>query len=159
MSGRDRRADAARVKQFSGGVMENQLCAAAAAPTPVVSPLKQGFANAAKRRQIGAKPRSVERLPAKPGLKRNDREPLSSPETGDAREVRPRRSFRRADLAFQRAMRRAVAQGREHPPMIGVFKDARLLEAPRLFEPVPHSSGCTSPALVCAELGTLVDGP
>jgi hypothetical protein len=49
-------------------------------------------------------------------------------------------------------MHRAIAQGRECPPMIGVFKDQRRLDAPRLFEPVPHTSGCTSPALVCAEL-------
>jgi hypothetical protein len=48
-------------------------------------------------------------------------------------------------------MRRAIAQGRECPPMVGVFKDARRFDAPRLFEPVPHTSGCTSPALVCAE--------
>jgi hypothetical protein len=64
----------------------------------------------------------------------------------------PTKSSRSADLAFQRAMRRATAQGLEHPPMIGVVKDIRPLNTPRLFEPVPHSSGCTSPALECAEL-------
>jgi hypothetical protein len=36
--------------------------------------------------------------------------------------------------------------------MIGIVKDIRPLNIPRLFEPVPHSSGCTSPALECAEL-------
>jgi hypothetical protein len=56
-------------------------------------------------------------------------------------------------------MRRAVAEGRERPPMIGVFKDARPLDAPRLFEPVPHSSGCTSPPLACAELEIQIDPP
>ena len=60
--------------------------------------------------------------------------------------------LRSADLAFQRAMRRAIAQGLEHPPVIGVAKDMRPLTTLRLFEPVPHSSGCTSPALECAEL-------
>jgi hypothetical protein len=64
----------------------------------------------------------------------------------------PTRSSRSADLAFQRAMRCATARGLEHPPMIGVVKDIRPLNTPRLFEPVPHSSGCTSPALECAEL-------
>jgi len=59
---------------------------------------------------------------------------------------------RSPDLAFQRAMHCAIAQGLEHPPMIGIVKDIRPLNAPRLFEPVPHSSGCTSPALECAEL-------
>ena len=64
----------------------------------------------------------------------------------------PTRSSRSADLAFQRAMRCATARGLEHPPMIGVVKDIRPLNTPQLFEPVPHSSGCTSPALECAEL-------
>ncbi len=64
----------------------------------------------------------------------------------------PTRSSRTADLAFQHAMRRAIAQGLEQPPLIGPVKDTRPLNAPRLFDPVPHSSGCTSPALECAEL-------
>jgi hypothetical protein len=65
---------------------------------------------------------------------------------------------RQQDLVFQKAMMRAVASGREHPPLIGIFKDARPLDAPRLFEPVPHSSGCTSPALACADLHAETDG-
>jgi hypothetical protein len=36
--------------------------------------------------------------------------------------------------------------------MIGVVKDIRPLNTQRSFEPAPHSSGCTSPALECAEL-------
>jgi hypothetical protein len=36
--------------------------------------------------------------------------------------------------------------------MIGVFKDPRPLDAPRLFAPTPASSGCTSPASDCADL-------
>jgi len=39
--------------------------------------------------------------------------------------------------------------------MIGVAKDIRPLNTPQMFEPVPHSSGCTSPALECAELVAL----
>ncbi len=56
------------------------------------------------------------------------------------------------DLAFQRALLSAIAQGLERPPGIGVFKDRRPLAAPRRFEPAPHASWCTSPALQCAEL-------
>jgi hypothetical protein len=61
-------------------------------------------------------------------------------------------SWHAQDLAFQRAMMRAVGSGLEKPPLIGVFKDTRRFDAPRLFEPVPYSSGCTSPACECAEL-------
>jgi hypothetical protein len=75
--------------------------------------------------------------------------PINQNDSGGAD---PTRSSRSADLAFQRAMRSATAQGLEHPPMIGIVKDIRPLNTPRLFEPVPHSSGCTSPALECAEL-------
>jgi len=70
----------------------------------------------------------------------------------DSGGIDPTKSSQRADLAFQHAMRCAIAQGLERPPTIGVVKDIRPLNVPRLFEPVPHSSGCTSPALECAEL-------
>jgi hypothetical protein len=75
--------------------------------------------------------------------------PISQNDSGGAD---PTKSSRSADLAFQRAMRRAIGKGLEHPPMIGLVKDTRPLNTPRLFEPVPVSSGCTSPALECAEL-------
>jgi hypothetical protein len=55
------------------------------------------------------------------------------------------------DLAFQQAMRWAIARGLERAP-IGIVKDHRPLNASRLFEPVPHASGCTSPASECADL-------
>ena len=74
--------------------------------------------------------------------------PISQNDCGGAD---PTSSWRTADLAFQHAMQSAIAQGLEHPPMIGVAKDARPINPPRLFEPVPHTSGCTSPALECAE--------
>jgi hypothetical protein len=48
-------------------------------------------------------------------------------------------------------MLNAIALGLEHAP-VGIVKDHRPLTAPRLFEPVPHASGCTSPARECAEL-------
>jgi hypothetical protein len=70
----------------------------------------------------------------------------------DAGGADPTASSYNADLAFQRAMQSAIAHGLERPPLIGVARDLRPLTAPQLFEPVPHSSGCTSPAQECAEL-------
>jgi hypothetical protein len=111
---------------------------------------KDGGAAAAAARQTGEKPGSVERpLQQHARPRRRDRERAAGE---DDAQTDPAQWFRRADLAFQRAVRRAMAQGLEHPPMVGVFKDVRPLDAPRLFDPVPHSSGCTSPALECAEL-------
>jgi hypothetical protein len=82
-------------------------------------------------------------------LKHDRMPPINQNDTGGAD---PTTSSYKADLAFQRAMQTAVARGLEHPPLIGVAIDPRPLKAPRLFEPVPHSSGCTSPAFECAEL-------
>jgi hypothetical protein len=79
----------------------------------------------------------------------NRRPPLNQNDSGSAD---PATSSQKYDLAFQRAMRCAVVRGLERPPGIGVVKDRRPLKVPRLFEPVPHASGCTSPALECAEL-------
>jgi len=131
---------------------------------PVVSAFRDGSAPdgtaaAAIARRIGARPGSVHRLHKKTGRKRNDRQRPTNRKVRDPEQSDPTQTLRRADVAFQRAMRRAVAEGREHPPMIGVYKDARRLDAPRLFEPVPHSSGCTSPALVCAEMEPCLDRP
>jgi hypothetical protein len=36
--------------------------------------------------------------------------------------------------------------------MVGIYRDKRPLDVPRLFAPTPHSSGCTSPASDCADL-------
>jgi hypothetical protein len=57
------------------------------------------------------------------------------------------------DIAFQNAMRAAIAAGLEHAP-IGVVKDSRPPKP--TFYPTRvafHGSGCSSPANVCAELG------
>ena len=81
--------------------------------------------------------------------KRSDRTLADGDLSGDAD---PAASSRKHDLAFQRAMRSAAARGLEHPPMIGIFKDTRPLNTATTFSPAPHSSGCTSPALICAEL-------
>src|SRR5580698_356783 len=107
-----------------GGIMANRACAASERAL-VISAFKEGLAVAAIARQIGRKPGSVEWLLKKAGLKRADHKPLIDDAPDEARAADRSQSFRRKDLAFQRAMRRAVAQGREHPPMIGMFKDAR----------------------------------
>ena len=124
----------------------------------VISAFKDGAAVAAIARRIGKKPGSVTWILQKAGLKPGKHKaPLChdadvSPGRSQSHEDRTR-GFLREDLAFQRAMRRAIAQGREHPPMLGIFKDPRPLDAPRLFVAVLHSSGCTSPALACADIG------
>jgi hypothetical protein len=89
------------------------------------------------------------------GIRHIDRRPpLNHNDSGGAD---PARSSLKSDLAFQHAMQCAMARGLEHPPHVGVVKDDRPLTAPRLFEPVPHSSGCTSPALECADLAACND--
>jgi len=119
---------------------------------PVIS-FRGGISRTTIARRFSKKPGSVEWRLKKTALKRKKRtQPIDHEGGAD-----PAKSLRNADFAFHCAMRRAIAQGLEHPPMIGVFKDARPLSAPRLFEPVPHSSGCTSPALECAELELRVD--
>jgi hypothetical protein len=103
-----------------------------------------------RRRRIGRTAGFPGRRVKDSSIKRVDRRPpLSQNDSGG---VDPARSSHKSDLAFQYAMRCAIAQGLEHPPGIGVVKDVRPLNAPRLFEPAPCSSGCTSPALECAEL-------
>jgi len=105
---------------------------------------------AGPHRRIAKKSRSRGRRLNNSALKYADRTaPINQNDSGG---TDPTKSSRSADLAFQRAMRRAIAQGLEHPPLIGIVKDIRSLNIPRLFEPVPYSSGCTSPALECAEL-------
>ena len=101
---------------------------------------------------IGRTPGSVEWLLKKNGLKRNDHRKPRADEGGDAIAAPTAQSCRKADLAFQRAMRRAIKAGLEKPPMIGIYKDDRPLDAPRLFAPTPVTSGCTSPAADCADL-------
>ena len=138
-----------RTEFSSGGIVRNQ-----SGSTPerkmITSSFRDRTAIAVDFRRIGNTSAPKERYFKSPAPKRGDRTPpINHNDSGGAD---PTRSSRRADLAFQGAMRRAIAQGLEHPPMIGVVKDNRPLSVPQLFDPVPHSSGCTSPALECAEL-------
>jgi hypothetical protein len=123
----------------------------------VISAFKDGAAVAAIARRIGKKPGSVTWILQKAGLKPARRQPRRLGIDDSSADVQShedrKQSFVRQDLAFQRAMRRAIAQGCEHPPMLGIFKDPRPLDASRRFAPVLYSSGCTSPALICADNG------
>jgi hypothetical protein len=115
-----------------------------------ISPARRPFGKTSNKNSSNNKSDLAGRRVQNPGLKPPGRmPPLNHNDSGGADATK---SSYRCDLAFQHAMQSAVAQGLEHPPMIGVMKDIRPLNAPRLFEPVPHSSGCTSPALECADL-------
>jgi transposase-like protein len=129
----------------------------AAAGEAIIAAFRGGASVAAIAQRYGCSPRAVEWQLKKAGLKTNDRRRPRANETGDKPPEDMARSCRRQDLAFQNAMRRAIAAGKENPPMTGVFTDPRPLDAPRLFEPVPHASGCTSPARECADLVRPVD--
>jgi hypothetical protein len=102
-------------------------------------------------------PGSTKRLGKEPGRRKSNRTQPVAGDTDDPFSARSDNPALRQDLAFQKAMIRAIASGLEHPPMMGIQKDSRRLIAPRLFEPVPHHSGCTSPASECADLASLID--
>jgi hypothetical protein len=124
------------------------LSGAASAQETIVPALRDRIPIAGPRRRLAKTSRSRRKRLKNSALKYAERtQPINQNDGADR--TKPSRS---ADLAFQRAMRRAIVRGLEHPPMIGVVKDIRPLDTPRLFEPVPCSSGCTSPALECAEL-------
>jgi hypothetical protein len=123
----------------------------------VIAAFKEGIAVAAIARSAGRTPRSIQWMLRKAGLRPNPHKRPSATEPGDAAVQDQATSFRSEDIAFQRAMARAIASGQEMPPMVGVYKDSRPLNARFVFEPVPYSSGCTSPASECAELVSPVD--
>ena len=118
----------------------------------IIAAFRAGTSVAAIARHYGKSPRAIEWLLKKTRLKTDDRRRPRPEDAGDAALEKPQQSCRSQDLAFQKAMRRAIASGEESPPRIGVFKDPRPFKAPRLFEPVERSSGCGSPARECAEL-------
>lgn len=128
----------------------NEICSPA--EQAAIAAFKNGASVNRVATLIGRTPGSVEWLLKKNGLKRNDHRKPRADEGGDAIAAPAVQSCRRADLAFQRAMHRAIKAGLEKPPMIGIYKDHRPLDAPRLFAPAPASSGCSSPAADCADL-------
>jgi hypothetical protein len=132
-------------------IVVDQICSPAEQAAAVAA-FKNGASVNAVAALLGRTPGSVEWLLKKSGLRRNDHKKPRPHEAGDAIAAPATQSFRKADLAFQRAMHRAIKAGLEKPPMIGVYKDERPLDVPRLFAPAAHSSGCTSPASDCADL-------
>jgi hypothetical protein len=132
-------------------IVMDQTCSPAEQATAIAA-FKNGASVNAVAGLLGRTPGSVEWLLKKSGLKKNDHKKPLPNEAGDSIAAPAARSFRKADLAFQRAMHRAIKAGLEKPPMIGVYKDNRPLDVPKLFAPAPHSSGCTSPASDCADL-------
>ncbi len=130
-------------------------------PTPVtpaaISRCPTGVAaTAAIASRIAGPPPAVDR---RRPIARRVADAKPDPPVGEAPAPDPEaQRLRRQDVAFQARMRRAITTGREHPPMIGVFKDDRPLAAPRLFAPVAHASGCGSPASDCAALVAPTDG-
>ncbi len=139
----------AHARNSSGGVVRSLIGAASEQKT-IIPAFRDRTPIAGPRRRIARKSGSRRRRLKNSASKYADRTPpINRNDSGGAD---PTRSSRSADLAFQRAMRSATARGLEHPPVIGVVKDIRPLNTPRLFEPVPHSSGCTSPAFECAAL-------
>jgi hypothetical protein len=119
-------------------------------PTPAFAgtPSFAGKLSPPWRRSRPGKADRCERRVKSPGIRPDGRQ-MRVYQPADAEPAVP---VQDADLAFQNAMRRAIAQGLERPPCIGVVKDHRPLNVPRLFEPAPHASGCTSPAAECADL-------
>jgi hypothetical protein len=133
----------------------DQTCIQTCSPAEhaaAIAAFKNGASVNAVAGLLGKTPGSVEWLLKKSGLKRNDHKKPKPHEAGDSIAAPAAQSFRKADLAFQKAMHRAIKAGLEKPPMVGVYKDSRPLDVPRLFAPAPHSSGCTSPASDCADL-------
>jgi hypothetical protein len=118
----------------------------------VIAAFKAGVPIAAIARRAGRTRRSIQWTLRKAGLRPNPHKRPSATDTGDATLQDQATSFRDQDIAFQRALMRAVASGDENPPMVGVHKDKRPVTARFVFEPVPCSSGCTSPSRECADL-------
>jgi hypothetical protein len=125
----------------------------------VIAAFKAGVPVAAIARRAGRTRRSIQWVLRKSGLRPNPHKRPSVAETGDATVQHQATSFRNQDIAFQRALTRAIAAGDEMPPMVGVHKDKRPLTVRFDFEPVPHSSGCASPAGECADLAAPADRP
>jgi hypothetical protein len=120
--------------------------------TVVISAFRNGVSVDVIAAVIGKTPPSVEKLLKRIGLKTNAREALGDDEDAEPSETNVAEQFRKDDLAFQNAVRRAIKRGLERPPMIGTFKDDSVPDHHQHFVPAPLYSGCSSPALDCAEL-------
>jgi hypothetical protein len=118
--------------------------------TVVISAFRSGVAVDVIAEAVGTTPESVEDLLARIGLRTERPDDQEEPELSQAAVAE---RYRNEDLAFQKAMRRAIRRGLERPPMIGTFKDDTLpTHYHQYFVPDQPYSGCSSPAQECAEL-------
>ena len=114
--------------------------------TVVISAFRNGVSVDVIAEVIGTTPTSVEKLLKKIGLKTDAREALGDDDDAEPSQTNVAEQFRKGDLAFQNAMRRAIKRGLERPPMIGTFKDGTVPDHHQHFVPAPLYSSCGSPA-------------
>jgi len=121
--------------------------------TVVISAFRGGVAVDVIAEAVGKTRESVEDLLARIGLTSSVAENLDDQEDPELSQAAVAERCRNDDLAFQKAMRRAIKRGLEHPPMVGTFKDETLpTHYHQYFVPNQPHSGCSSPAQECAEL-------
>jgi len=121
--------------------------------TVVISAFRSGVAVDVIAQAVGTTPESIEDLLARIGLRTSVAERLGDQDEPELSQAAVAERYRNEDFAFQRAMRRAIKRGLEHPPMIGTFKDDSLpTHYHQYFVPDQPYSGCSSPAQECAEL-------
>jgi hypothetical protein len=121
--------------------------------TVVISAFRSGVAVDVIAEAVGTTPESVEDLLARTGLRTSVAETFDDQEEPELSQAAVAERYRNDDLAFQKAMRRAIKRGLERPPMIGTFKDDTLPTHYRqYFVSDQAHSGYSSPAQECAEL-------
>ena len=119
----------------------------------VISAFQAGVTVDVIAEAVGKTLESVEHLLVTIGLKTSATETLEDDGEPELSQAAVAERYRQEDLAFQKAMRRAIKRGRERPPIIGTFKDDTLPSLyHQCFVPNPLYSGCSSPAQQCAEL-------
>jgi hypothetical protein len=123
----------------------------------VVSAFRNGVALDDIASVIGRTPESVARMLGKAGLKLVHQDDLCADPDDDVAGPGSALNCIAGDLAFQKAMYRAIKRGLERPPMIGVFKNTAPLDFHCHYFPAPLQSGCSSPARDCADLGSRFD--
>jgi hypothetical protein len=126
----------------------DQTCSPAEQAAAIAA-FKNGASVNAVAALLGRTPGSVEWLLKKSGLKRNDHKKPQPNEAGDAIAAPAAQSFRKADLAFQRAMHRAIKAGLEKPPMVGIYRTSpgcsRRLHIPPAARPPPATAPTCTP--------------
>jgi hypothetical protein len=121
--------------------------------TVIISAFRGGVAVDVIAEVVGKTLESVEDLLAKVGLKTHAAETSEDDDEPELSQAAVAERYRQDDLAFQKAMHRAIRRGLERPPIIGMFKDDTLPNHyHQSFVPPALYSGCSSPAQQCAEL-------